>query len=302
MGQADLFPILLGLFSAVTLAFANVTVKRGEDILAGRVMMALSAAIILIPFAFIVPLPTPELWRALAIGLIAHLFYQTCMIQALQRGDLGLVFPVMRGLAPILSAGVAWLILGETLPWLAILGLVIATGAVIYFGMPDTGGTLRAHPNGTALLWAVGTAVGIALYSVVDARGVRLAENPFTYIVWLFILDPIGVTVAGIYTRGPAILSIFRTHWHYGLIAGVLSTLSFGSALLAMDMTEVARVTALRETAVVFAALLAWLFLKEGFGLRRTTAAAILAIGLVLLQLTSQPKARPFSLRLTDVS
>lgn len=286
MAEADLLPIGLGLFSAVTLAVANVTVKRGGDILAGRVMMALSAAFILIPFAFVVPLPTPELWGALAIGLVAHLFYQTCMIRALHRGDLSLVFPIMRGFAPVLTALTALLFLGETLPLIAVFGLLLATAAVIYFGMPAGGEKLRSHPDRSALLWAFGTAIGIALYSVADARGVRLADNPFTYIVWLFILDPIGVTAAGIVTRGPAILNIFKTHWHYGLIAGVLSTLSFGSALLAMDMTEVARVAALRETAVVFAALLAWWFLKEGFGLRRTIAATILAVGLVLLQMT----------------
>ena len=287
VGDSDLLPIALGLFSAVTLAVANVTVKRGGDILASRIMMALCAAAVLVPFAFFVPLPTREVWAALGVSLIAHFFYQSCMIRALHRGDLSLVFPIMRGLSPIITAAFAFLFLGEGLPPLAIAGLIIATGAVIYFGMPTAGGSLRAHPDKMALFWAVGTAVGIALYSVADARGVRLAENPFTYIVWLFLLDPIGVTVVGAVTRGPRIFEMFRTHWHFGLIAGVLSTLSFGSALLAMDMTEVARIAALRETAVVFAALLAWWFLKEGFGLRRTIAAAILALGLILLQLPS---------------
>ena len=278
-------PVLLGLFSAVTLAVANVAVKRGGDILVSRVVMALWGAIILLPAAFFVPLPDPQTWKALGIGLAAHFFYQACLVRALHRGDLSLVFPIMRGLAPLLAGMAAWLFLGENLSPLAIAGLVIATLAVISFGMPNGGASFRQHPDFWALFWAGGTAIGIALYSVADANGVRGAANPATYIVWLFLLDPVAMTCVAIFVRRQSLLAAVAQKWRYGVVAGTLSVLSFGSALYAMDMIEVARVSALRETAVVFAALLAWLFLKEGFGARRTLASMLLAFGLVLLQL-----------------
>lgn len=286
MAGGDAIPILLALFSALTLAVANVAVKRGVDILLGRAVMGITGAVILIPFAFIVPFPSVEVWWAMALALPAHFFYQACVVRALHRGDLSQVFPIMRGAAPLLAAFAAWAVLGEALSAVAILGLLIATGAVIFFGLPTGRGAAQVRPDPEALLWAVGTAVGIALYSVADANGVRIADNPFTYIVWLFILDPIAITTVAAVDRGPALITAVREQWRFGALAGTMSVLSFGAALLAMDQMEVARVSALRESGIVFAAILAWLFLKEGFGMRRTVAAAILAFGLVLLQLS----------------
>ena len=284
--SSPLLPIFLGLFSAVTLAIANVAVKRGGDILATRVGMALAAAVIVSPAAFFVPLPDMATWQALGFSLPAHFFYQGCMIRALHRGELSLVFPVMRGTAPLLTGLFAWLILGEALSPIAIFGLILATSAVMFFGMPSGGSSFRRHPDASALFWAGGTALGIALYSVADGHGVRTAPTPFTYIVWLFLLAPVMITITAIVTRRGALIEAGRATLRPGLLAGGVSVLSFGAALYAISLMEVARVSALRETAVVFAALLAWLFLKEGFGLRRTVAAAVLATGLVLLQLS----------------
>ncbi|MEM9739392.1 MAG: DMT family transporter [Pseudomonadota bacterium] len=286
MAGSDLIPILLALFSALTLAVANVAVKRGEDILLGRAVMGITGAVILIPFAFVVPLPSAEVWWAMAIALPAHFFYQICVVRALHRGDLSQVFPIMRGAAPLLAAFAAWMVLGESLAPLAIVGLIVATAAVIFFGMPSGKGVARERPDPQALIWAAGTALGIALYSVADANGVRAAENPFTYIVWLFILDPVAITLVAAVDRGPALIGAIRDQWWFGAIAGTMSVFSFGAALLAMDQMEVARVSALRESGIVFAAILAWVFLKEGFGVRRTLAAGVLALGLILLQLS----------------
>lgn len=279
-------PVFLGLFSALTLAVVNTAVKRGGDILTARIILSTSSALIMAPFAFFVPLPDAATWRALAIAVPVHLAYQACMIRAMHRGDLSLVFPIMRGFAPILTAVTAWIVLGETLSPAALLGLVIATGAVVYFARPPAGflGGER-HPDGAALFWAFATALGVAAYSVADARGIRLANDRFTYIVWLFLLDWIGVTVAGIVTRRGDLLPALAGQWRYGLVGGIGSVLSFSAALYAMSLIEVARVSALRESAVVFGALLGWLYLREGLGPRRTLAAIVLAIGLVLMQL-----------------
>jgi drug/metabolite transporter (DMT)-like permease len=279
-----LLPILLGLFSAVTLAAANVAVKMGSDILVGRAVLSGSAALLILPFAFFVPPPDARVWGALALAMPAHFFYQSCLVKALSRGDLSLVFPVMRGAAPLTSALAAFLLLGESLPALAALGLVVAVGALIAFAWPPPGASARAHPDARALLWALGTAVGVALYSVADARGVRLAPNPFTFIVWLFLVDWIFITMAAIAFRRGALIEAVREKWRYGVAAGFLSILSFGAALYAFRLMEVAKVSALRETAVVFAAAMGAVMLKEGFGRRRILAATALAAGLVLMQ------------------
>jgi drug/metabolite transporter (DMT)-like permease len=280
----SLIAISLGLFSAVTLAAANMSVKMGTDILVGRAILSGSAAVLILPAAFFVPPPDAATWQALLVAMPAHFFYQLCLIKALQRGELSLVFPVMRGAAPLLTAFTALLLLGEKLSPLSWAGLLIATGAVIAFALPPRGTALRRHPDGRALLWALGTAVGISLYNVADARGVRIAPDPLTFIVWLFLLDWIMITSAALLLRRNLLASAVAQKWRYGVAAGALSILSFGSALYAFSLMETAKVSALRETAVVFAAAMGSLFLGESFGARRIAAAAVLAAGLVLMQ------------------
>ncbi len=143
---------------------------------------------------------------------------------------------------------------------------------------------MRDHPHAAALFWAAGTAIGIALYNVTDACGVRVAPSPFTYIAWLFLLDGVAVILLALVLRRGAITSALAMRWRYGFAGGALSILSFGSALYAFGLMETAKVSALRETAVVFAAMMGSLFLGESFGRRRVIAAIVLAGGLVLMQ------------------
>jgi len=281
--DGQMLAIGLGLFSAVTLAAANLSVKMGTDILVGRAILSTSAALLILPAAFFVPLPDEATWLALAAAIPAHFFYQICLVNSL-RADLSLVFPVMRGAAPLLTAFTALLFLGEELAVMAWIGLVLATFAVIAFALPQKGIALKDHPDGKALLWALGTAVGVSLYNVADARGVRIAPIPFTYIVWLFLLDAILITVTALVVRKDALRQAVQMKWRYGVAAGALSIASFGAALYAFSLTEAAKVSALRETSVVFAAIMGSLFLGEGFGRRRLIAAAGLAFGLVLMQ------------------
>ncbi|MGA9581307.1 MAG: EamA family transporter [Allosphingosinicella sp.] len=282
-----LLAVCLGLFSAVTLAAANMSVKMGSDILVGRAVLSASAALMVAPAAFFVPLPDSWTWGALMLAVPAHYAYQLCLVRALQRGDLSLVFPVMRGAAPLLTAAAAFLFLGESLPPLALAGLVLATAAIFVFAAPPRGTLLRHHPDGRVLAWALATAAGVALYNVADARGVRGAPDPFTYIVWIFLLDSICITLTALLRRRRGLGRTIASKWRYGVVAGFLSILSYGSAVYAFSLMETARVSALRETSVVFAALMGAIFLREGFGRRRIAAALALAAGLVAMQFAS---------------
>lgn len=276
--------LLLGLGSAVTLAAANAFVKASGDILMSRATLSLSGALMVAPAAFFVPLPDARTWGFLALSLPAHWFYQFALIRAMHRGDLSLVFPVMRGSAPLLTALAAMTILGEQLEPLAIVGLVIASLATIVFALPEAERIGSASVRRAALFWAVVTGVGVALYNIIDAQGVRTAPSQFTFIVWLFMLDLFGLNTVALLTRKRAYFKGIAERWRYGVAAGGLSVLSFGMALYGFSLAPVAYISAMRETAVVFAALMGWFFLKEGFGPRRTLAAFALAGGLILLQ------------------
>ncbi len=284
--SAALLAIILGLFSAVTLAAANYSVKAGSDILASRAILQGSASLLMLPVVLlVVPAPTPAVWAALAITVPVHFAYQLALIGALKHGDLSLVFPIMRGGAPMLTGISAFLLLGERLTGTEVAGLIIATIAVGLFAWPPKGTRISAHPDRRALGLAALTAIGIALYNVTDARGVRLAGSPFTFIAWLFLFDCVGIgAVTWVRRRGRLIESI-RLRWRYGVAGGALSILSYGAALYAFTLMETAKVSALRETAVLFGALFGALLLKEGLGARRIAAALVLVAGLALMQL-----------------
>jgi drug/metabolite transporter (DMT)-like permease len=279
--------VILGLLSAVTLAAANIAVKIGGDILVGRAILSCSAALLVAPAALFVPSPDAATWAALVIAIPAHFFYQMCLVQAVSRGDLSLVFPVMRGLAPLLTAVTASAALGQGLTLVEWGALAVATAAIILFALPPRGTTLRAHPNKAALGWAALTGVGVSFYNATDARGVMIAPDPLTFIVWLFLVDWICVTIAALALRRGLVLASIRPQWRSATAAGALSIVSFGSALYAMSLVDAAKVSALRETSVVFAAAAGTLWLGEGFGARRLGAAALLAAALIALQFAS---------------
>ncbi len=285
--SSGLLPIALCLLSAITVAATNLFVKRGGDVLSTRMIVSIAMMLSVVPLLPFVPMPTPAIWGALAISVVVHWFYQFAMIRALHRGDLSLVFPVMRGLAPLLTAITATVALNETPGLFGWLGLVIATGALIVFALPE--GEDGQHPpvKQAALFWAMVTALGIAFYSVADANGTRIAastETVLTFIVWLFMLDWIGITVALFWTRRGAVWSTIVPQIRDGTIGGLLGTISYGAALWAFTLTEAANVTAIRETSVVFGAIFGAVFLKEAFGPRRILAASGLAFGLMLLE------------------
>jgi drug/metabolite transporter (DMT)-like permease len=284
-----LFAFVLGMGSAVTLAGANTFVKGAKDILGARTVMTLTSTVLVLPLLFFVPLPSAATWGFLALSLPAHWLYQTALVRAMSRGDLSLVFPIMRGSAPLLTALAAAIVIGEQLSPVAMTGLAIASIATLVFALPekDFGGSRRVRNS--AVLWALATGAGIAIYNVIDAQGVRTAFSEtgtqWSFILWLFALDWIGITTIMLVTRGPQefAASARRALW-FGMGAGVCSLASFSMALYGFSIAPVAYMSAMRETAVVFGALMGWWFLREGFGARRTFAAILLASGLSLLQ------------------
>jgi drug/metabolite transporter (DMT)-like permease len=190
----------------------------------------------------------------------------------------------MRGAAPLLTAFAVFLFLGQSLSPLAWVGLAIATVSVAAFAWPPAGSQFRAHPDRRALFWAGATAVFVALYNVADTHGVNVAPDPLTFIIWLFLIDWIAITATAAIVRRKTFVEEIGRRWRTGVAAGALSIFSFGSALYAFTLMETAKVSALRETAVVFAALMGSRLLGEGSSRRRAVAAATLATGLVLMQ------------------
>ena len=283
----EILAIGLGLFSAVTVALANFGTKIGGDVLTARMVMSVTMALCTLPFAPFVAPPPAELWPSLLGALGVHWVYQAGLVRALQRGDLSRVFPVMRGSAPILVALLAVPLLDEHLSLAGWAGLVLASLAVISFALPEGRQTSASQRriDRSALIWAGVTALGVGAYTIVDAGVIRQMPSPFTFIVYLFLLDWVGITVVTLFLRRGQVWKHVRPQLKPGMLGGVSGTLSYGAALYAFTLTDAAIVTALRETSAVWAALMGAVWLKEGFGRRRIGAASVLVSGLFMMQI-----------------
>ena len=284
----SVFATIFMLLSAILHAIVSLLLKQAGDKLVFRAALSLISALILFPFIFVFPFPPRESWSFLFIGLGVHYIYQIAMIGAFARGDMSLVYPLMRGSAPALAALAAFLILGESLTIVQMTGLALSILILIAFGWPKRLSNQKLYAF-SAILLALICGVMIGLYATLDAGGARLTRQIdgqiWGYVVWLFLLDSLGISLTALVLRRRDIIKAFSQEIRRGLMASLLSLVGFSLAIYALSVAPVAQMSALRETSIVFGSILACLYLKEPFGQRRIILSIILAFGLILLQM-----------------
>jgi drug/metabolite transporter (DMT)-like permease len=235
--------------------------------------------------ALAVPLPSVESIPFLLAAAAVHYLYYALMLNAYRVGDMSQVYPIARGIAPILVALLAALLAGEVLGPLSALAVLVLSAGIFVLAL--SGRTI----NRQAVVFALLTGGAIAGYSFLSGLGIRRSQSPFGYIAWLEIATGVGMASVAYVRRKSVLVAFARTQWRSGLIAGSLSVAGYAIALWAMSVLTMAPVVALRETSVVFAAIIGSVFLREGFAGRRVAAAATVLAGIVLLTV-----AEPYSL------
>lgn len=266
------------LLSAVVHAGWNALIKGRTDPLTASVGLSSTWAILGIALIPVVPLPAPQAWPWLAGSVAIHLGYLSAMVLAYRVGDLSLVYPLMRGLPPIGVTALAALWLGEWPAPAAALGLSLVIGGVVVL--------VRRRPQTSVLVPALGAAGCITAYTVADGVGVRASGSVVGYLVWLATLQG-GLFAAGaLLLGGRPLAQAAARRWRVGLASGILSMGGYLVALWAMGQAPIAVVAALRETSVVFAALIGAVWLSEPLGIRRGIAAALVASGAIVLRLS----------------
>lgn len=272
--------ILLVLAGAALHATWNALVKSGTDKPLDSVMIALGASIVsllALPFA---SLPAPAAWPFIIGSVCIHFSYYQLVGAAYRHGDIGLVYPLMRGVAPLIVATTSGLILGETLTPMMYAGVVTISAGTLVLAAEAHGGNGRAI--GTALL----NACVIALYTFVDGKGARAAGDPIAYTLWICLLPPLPLFAYAFAMRGAApVLTHVRKSWMRGLFGGAGSVASYGLALFAMTRAPIAAVAALRESSILFALVISVVFLKERAGVWRYVAGTIIAVGVLTMKL-----------------
>jgi drug/metabolite transporter (DMT)-like permease len=251
----------------------------GDALLDTATVVAGSGAwgLVAIPF---VGIPDPAAWTLMVLSVLIHWAYYITLAQAYRTGDLSFAYPLMRGTAPLLSTLLAVVFLLEwPTPQVALGILLICTGIV---GIAFIG--RNPHPR-AALVFALANAAIIAVYTLVDGAGARASGNALSYVLWLSFIEGVFFLAWIRMRRGPPAMTYVGRQWRRGLLGGFCSVAAYGIVLWAMTKAPVAAVAALRETSVLFAALIGALWLKEGFGLARLAGAATVVAGVAALKL-----------------
>lgn len=276
---AQVFIIVLA--AALMHATWNAVVKGAADrtitfglVSAGHTLPALAAV-------FFLPLPDLGMIPYIIASTVIHWGYYYLLNMSYRVGDLSLVYPIARGSTPLLVAIPAFLFLGEELSLEGWAGLLLISGGIMILSFrPSSTGRPRL-----AILLALGTAITIAAYSLLDGLGVRISDKAFSYIAWLFVAE--GLIVFYIFsTRMERLRALSRKQILIGLSGGVLSALAYALALYAKTLAPLGMVSALRETSVIFAALIGLFWFGEGPARPRLMAAVIVSTGIIMLAMS----------------
>lgn len=271
---------LLVLFAAFLHALWNAVVKGAGDKTMMLGLIALGHVIPGLVMVAVVPSPGWAVWPYVLASTVIHWAYYYLLNVAYRFGDLSVIYPIARGLAPVLVAMGAQLWIGEALPGIAWAGVLSVSAGIMVL----TRGALSGALPMTGLMAAMGTAVMIAAYSLVDGVGIRLSGNALGYIGWLFAAE-ILVAAYIFYGRMDRLRAMPAKSLWLGLAGGVISGTAYGLVLYAKTLAPLGVVSALRETSVIFAAMIGVLWFGEGPKGNRLLASVIVAAGIILIGL-----------------
>ncbi|WP_213954877.1 EamA family transporter [Variovorax sp. dw_954] len=283
-------PIVLAvLFGALLHAGWNAFIKAGRDKALDTALVHSLGIFVAIPLLMSSGLPDRAAWPYMAASLAIHLGYYIALAGAYKHGDLGLTYPLMRGCAPLLVALGSMAFIGERISATAWIGVAVLCIGVFTLGLSRS----AAAPDGTshrgkAIGFALANAAIIAVYTIVDGIGVRVSGSAVAYVAGLFVFDGIPYLLLVLWRRPGqrlAALRYMKRRWPIAFLGTAASLGSYGVALWAMTRAPVAVVAALRETSVLFAALIGTLFLREAFGWQRAIGTLVIAAGVMTLRL-----------------
>ena len=278
-----LYLTLIMLVSAILHATWHTILKVQDDrhfILAlGSGLNALLAA----PVLFFIPAPDVSLLPVMALATFCHSFYGFFLMKAYQHGDFNQIYPLIRGLGPILIAAASYVLWGETLSPSAIAGIFIISGAILIIASPAR--ILKRHVSNRALFYAFITALLVMTKTLADAAGVKATLESYTYIVYIMVFGVLPYSLFYIVRDRAKIPALSFKAIRFIIIAALSGFISYVLALYAFGLGAVGPVASLRETGIIAAAIIGTLFLKEPFGRKRLYAAIIVVIGIFCLNL-----------------
>lgn len=270
--------IALALTAAVLHASWNAFLRSGADRLWSATVMSIVMALIAVPFALLGPLPPAAAWPYLVASSGLQVGYSFFLVAAYRYGQLGQVYPIVRGTAPVLVTIGGFLIVGQGLSVSSQCGVLLIGVGIMSLARG------RPRPPTTSILFAFLTGCIIAGYALVDSKGVRVAGDSIVYTSWLSLLYGLLLPVGFIAVRRSVIRVELRSRETLRAVAGgAFSLVAYAAVMAAFALGPAGPITALRETSVIFAVLIGWVFLDEPLTARRVGACVVVVAGAVLL-------------------
>jgi drug/metabolite transporter (DMT)-like permease len=285
------------LAAAVTHAVWNAIAHGIKDQTLAFALIGVGGIVVGIPLVIVAAMPRADCWPYLLASVAIHVFYNLLLMQCYRLGEFGQVYPLARGTSPLVVTILAAIFVHEHLAPAQLAGIGVVCGGLATLVLAGR----RARPGGSggdqgfvppgkqsraALAAAVGTGLTIAAYTTVDGVGVRLSASPVGYIAWLMVLESLCVPMFAVVRRRDVLLQQPPRILLAGLSAGALSVLAYGLVLWAQTRGALAPIAALRETSVIFGAIIATLVFREPFGRTRIAAAVLVAAGIGLLNVS----------------
>jgi drug/metabolite transporter (DMT)-like permease len=271
--------VALILVSALLHASWNAALRSGLDRFWSIAVMSAVSATVALPFALALPAPAVASWPFLAASSLLELVYFFFLVRAYRTGDLGQVYPIARGSSPMLVTLGAAVVASEQLAPLAIAGVVLVSLGIVGFASG------RGALDRRSLLYALATGVCIACYTVTDGLGARASGDTTSYVAWLFVCHGAPMPIIYLVVRRRLPPNVWSRETLKAGAGGLVSLLAYGIVVTAMSLSPMGAVSALRETSVLFAALLGRVLLGERLGPSRAISCLAIAAGAVCLGL-----------------
>jgi len=263
--------------AAVTHATWNAIAHGIKDQTLAFALIGVGGIVVAIPLVILAAMPRADCWPYLAGSIAIHVFYNLLLMRCYRYGEFGQVYPLARGISPLVVTILAAVFVHEHLALPQIGGVLVVSAGLATLVLAGR------RPGRPAFLAAVGTGLTIAAYTTVDGVGVRLSSSPVGYIGWLMLLQSLCVPMFALIRRRDVVLKQPRRVLLAGMAAGALSVLAYGLVLWAQTRGALAPIAALRETSVIFGAIIGTLVFREPFGRTRVAATVLVVAGIVLL-------------------
>ena len=276
------------LLAAFLHAVWNSLVKGGNDKFLTVVSVAMfSTFAAMVSLAFF-PFLANEAWPYIVFSLILHTAYSCFLAQSYHYGDLSFVYPIARGIAPLLVALLSYFYAGEVLEVHELVGIALICIGIMSVTL--TSNRKKAVDNKKAIFFSIGTGCFIASYTIVDGIGARVSGDPFAYGVWLFTFIGWPLLAIALFTRGKeAVFKGFKESLKAGIIGGGFSFVAYVLVIWALSFNLMASISALRETSVIIGSIIGVYIFKESFGKWRVFAATLVTMGVLVMNIPREP-------------